>query len=282
MSIYAIGDIQGCYDQLQRLLEKIDFDEKKDKLWFAGDLVNRGPKSLQTLRFIKSLGKRAKIVLGNHDLSLLALAEGNENVRKHTLGDILSAPDRDELLYWLRHQKLCYHNKKRGVTLVHAGIYPLWSIKKALKYAAEVEKILQSPGYHHFLAHMFGNTPNHWDDQLTGWNRLRFITNAFTRMRYCYPDAQLNLKHHGPIVFQNLDTENKVIYPWFKLKSRKTFNDRIIFGHWATLLGVTNTANTYALDTGCLWGGALSAMKLPKKKEKIEAYHNNYIRLNCP
>ena len=179
MSVYVIGDIQGCYDSLMGLLELIKFDDSQDKLWFAGDLVNRGDKSLQTLRFIKSLGKKTKVVLGNHDLSLLALAYTDTPIKKHTLDDILNAADREELLNWLRHQKLCYFNKKRQVVLAHAGIYPKWNIQEALTYAKELEQVLRSDSFIDFLNHMFGSQPSSWEPNLQSWDRMRFITNSF-------------------------------------------------------------------------------------------------------
>ena len=276
MAIYAIGDIQGCYDHLQRLLEGIDFNPSKDKLWFAGDLVNRGPDSLQTLRFIKSLGDRAVCVLGNHDLSLLALAYGNKRLKHHTLDDVLNAPDREELLFWLRHQKLLHHDKKRAYTLVHAGIYPNWDLKQASNLAKEVETILKSDNYIDFLFNMYGNLPDQWNDNLVGWERLRFITNTFTRMRYCYPDLRLNFSHNN-----KPGTQPNELIPWYEIKNRKISNNDIIFGHWSTLFGNTSKDDVYALDTGCLWGGQLTAMKLLKKKSKLRNKLHHFIKINC-
>lgn len=276
MAIYAIGDVQGCYDHLQKLLDIIQFDSNKDKLWFAGDLVNRGPQSLQTLRFVKSLGKSAITVLGNHDLTLLAMAEGYGRSKNHTLDDILTAPDRDELLDWLRCRPLCHHNAKRGYTMVHAGIPKQWDIATALARGKEVEKVLQSDKYHHFLANMFGNTPTLWHNDLTGWDRLRYITNAFTRMRYC--------THNGALEFHSKGapgTQEDGYMPWFELENRQAEKDKIIFGHWSTLAGLTSREQVYALDTGCLWGGKLTAMKLGKKKQREQLIKHKLFQLHC-
>jgi len=276
MAIYAIGDIQGCYDDLQRLLDKINFRVDKDKLWFAGDLVNRGPDSLKTLRFIKSLGDRAITVLGNHDLTLLAIAEGFTKPKQHTLDKILKAPDRDELLFWLRHQKLLHHCEKRGYTMVHAGIYHQWDLQQAKQRAQEVESILQSKFYLEFFTHMYGNKPDKWDAQLNNWDRLRFITNAFSRMRYCTPDGTLNFSdNHSP------GTQKKGYLPWYELCKAQSSEHKIVFGHWSTLAGNTNTKNIYALDTGCLWGGELTAIKLGKKKHKGKNYKHKFFKVNC-
>jgi bis(5'-nucleosyl)-tetraphosphatase (symmetrical) len=276
MAIYALGDIQGCYDDLQRLLDKINFRVDKDKLWFAGDLVNRGPDSLKTLRFIKSLGDRAIVVLGNHDLTLLAIAEGHNKPKNHTLDKILKAPDRDELLFWLRHQKLLHHNKKRGYTMVHAGIYHLWNLKQAQQFAKEVETILQSSHYRDFFTHMYGNMPNCWNNQLKNWDRLRFITNVFSRMRYCTPDGTLNFSDN-----KQPGTQQTGYYPWYKLCKIHGTSNKIIFGHWSTLEGDTETDNIYALDTGCLWGGELTAIKLGKKKHKGSNYSHQITSIGC-
>jgi len=276
MAIYAIGDIQGCYNPLRRLLDKIQFDPSKDKLWFAGDLVNRGPHSLKTLRFVKSLGDRAVTVLGNHDLTLLAMSEGYGKSKNHTLDDILTAPDRDELLYWLRCQPLFHHNVKRGYSMVHAGVPRQWDTVTALARSHEVETVLRSDNYHKFLANMFGNTPTIWHDKLQGWDRLRYITNCFTRMRYCAKNGALEFHFKGAPGSQEND-----FCPWYDLKQRKAANDKIIFGHWSTLAGITNREGAYALDTGCLWGGKLTAMKLGKKKHKALYTKHKLIQISC-
>lgn len=259
MAIYAIGDVQGCYDDLQRLLDTVKFNPSNDKLWFAGDLVNRGPDSLKVLRFVKSLGDRAITVLGNHDLHLLALSQGNRIHYKHgALESVLQAPDHIELIEWLRHQPVMYYHKKNGYSLVHAGLPPQWDIPSALDYARELEEILQGPQFHDFCHAMYGNKPDVWSDGLVGMDRIRFITNCFTRMRYCTA--------HGRLVFSNKGAPNgrtNGALPWFKLSNRASRNHRILFGHWSTL-GYYEGENVWALDTGCLWGGRLTALKLKK------------------
>lgn len=263
MAIYAIGDVQGCYQPLQCLLEKIQFNPIHDTLWFVGDLVNRGPDSLAVLRFIKSLGGAAITVLGNHDLHLLAIANGKQKLKKKdTLSDILCASDRDELLDWLRHQPLLHYDEKVDHVLVHAGIPPQWDLQCALHLAREVEQVLQSDhNYPRYLAAMYGNEPNLWSDQLVGEERLRAITNYFTRMRFCDPRGKLELlcKHspsHAPTGYA----------PWFSHPQRKTAHHKIIFGHWATLEGKADATNVFALDTGCVWGKYLTAMRLSDHK----------------
>lgn len=257
MATYAIGDIQGCFDALEFLLEKISFNPEKDTIWFAGDLVNRGDKSLETLRFIKNLGDSAICVLGNHDLTLLALAEGSKKLKNHTMDNILEAPDREELLSWLRHRPLIHHDKKLGFTMVHAGLPPQWDLKTAQKCAHEVEEVLRSDRYHEFLNNMFGDKPKKWKDDLEGWDRLRFITNSFTRMRYMKPKGKLNFSDKGSI-----GTQMEGYIPWYEAPNRKSEDLKIVFGHWSTLFGHTSHPNVYALDTGCLWGGSLTAMRL--------------------
>jgi bis(5'-nucleosyl)-tetraphosphatase (symmetrical) len=271
MAIYVIGDIQGCYDEFRRLLEQINFDPRKDKLWLAGDIVNRGPSSLQVLRFIKSLGKSALTVLGNHDLHLLALSQGNQKHYKHgSLIDILQAPDRDELIHWLRHQPIMYHNKILGYSLIHAGLPPQWDISSALLYARELEVAIQGAYFHDFCHAMYGNEPAAWSEELTGMDRLRFITNSFTRLRYCTTDGRLALQEKGPP-----SSQDKSVVPWFEFADRASRNDRIIFGHWSTL-GYYNANNVWGIDTGCLWGGQLTALKLRKQKKPKP------IHLTCP
>lgn len=258
MATYAIGDIQGCFDELQQLLELIQFDPKKDRLWFAGDLVNRGPKSLETLRFIKGLGNSAITVLGNHDLHLIALWKNRHRHSKsnRTLTQIFKAKDGDELLDWLRRQPLMHYDKKFDVAMVHAGLPPQWTIKKALERAAEVEKVLRGPKLREFLGHMYGNKPTRWSKKLGGWDRLRFIVNCFTRMRYCTPKGGLDFVAKGKPSFSEKNT-----LPWFTVPKRKSQEQTIVFGHWSTL-GLYQENNVHALDTGCLWGGSLTALRL--------------------
>ena len=256
MSTYAIGDIQGCFTPLEKLLEKIQFNPNQDSLWFTGDLVNRGPQSLETLRFVKQLGTAAHTVLGNHDLHLLALAyDAHSGWEDDTINDILNADDRDELIHWLRHQPLLHHDKKLGFTIVHAGLASSWDFITAKKLAHEVETVLQSNIAHEFFHHMYGNQPDQWHPDLQSYDRWRCITNYFTRARFCHPDGRLELTKKGEINSTDL-------IPWFQVPDRANDNLKIIFGHWAALGGVTNTPNVYALDTGCVWGFCLTAMRL--------------------
>lgn len=270
MAIYAIGDVQGCYDELQTLLNHIHFNADKDRLWFAGDIINRGPHSLQTLRFIKSLGTNAITVLGNHDLHTLAVANGRgRQGKKDTIKDILEAPDRDQLLDWLIHRPLMHYDQTLNVCLVHAGIHPQWTAEQALQLAEEVEAVLQSDKSHEFFHHMYGDKPPKWSDKLDGWDRLRFITNVFTRMRYCDDKGRLALRDKGAP-----GNQPPGIIPWFAVRKRKTQNNRIIFGHWSTLPN-PNIENLYPLDTGCLWGGKLTAIKVDEAMAEIS-------QIQCP
>ncbi|WP_462319876.1 symmetrical bis(5'-nucleosyl)-tetraphosphatase [Halochromatium sp.] len=261
MATYAIGDIQGCYDELRRLLDKAGFDPTKDKLWCVGDLVNRGPDSLAVLRWIKALGEQAIVVLGNHDLHLLAVALAGAPVsKKDTLDAILEAADRDELLHWLRHRPLLHHSEKKGFTLVHAGLPPQWDLAQAQRCAREVESMLQGPDHVELLRQMYGNEPVRWSDELTGMDRLRFITNCFTRLRWCGADGQLLLKEKG-----GLEQPAAGALPWFRVPGRQTSEDRILFGHWSTI-GFLAENNCWALDSGCVWGGRMSALRVRRKK----------------
>lgn len=270
MSIYAIGDVQGCFEELQKLLDKIKFDPAEDSLWFAGDIINRGPQSLQTLRFIKKLGDNAITVLGNHDLHLLAIANGRgQQGRKDTLKNILKADDRDELLDWLLHRPLMHYHEELDIALTHAGIYPLWSIEEALGYASELEAVLQGRKSHEFFQHMYGDKPRGWSNQLKGWSRIRFITNAFTRMRYCDADGHLLLRDKG-----KPGNQPEGVMPWFQHPAHAGKKTRFIFGHWSTLPN-PNIENLYPIDTGCLWGGMLTALKITKKLKKIK-------QVECP
>ena len=266
MNTYVIGDVQGCFQELLSLLEKINFQPKKDKLCLVGDLVNRGPKSLEVLRFIKNL-PNSSVVLGNHDLHLLATASGARPLRdKDTFSDVLRAEDKDELLDWLRHQPLMQVLPEHDVVLVHAGIYPLWSLDKAQSLAKEVEKVLRGEGSKQFFEQMYGSEPNVWAGNLVGEQRLRFIVNAFTRMRYCDKKYALDFKSAGPVGSQSED-----LVPWFNLCKQLPASTRVIFGHWAALNGVTHQPNFIALDTGCVWGNDLTAYCL--ETEEIFAVH---------
>jgi bis(5'-nucleosyl)-tetraphosphatase (symmetrical) len=255
MAVYAIGDIQGCYAELLGLLEQIGFDERDDRLWFAGDLVNRGPHSLETLRFVRSLN--AVTVLGNHDLHLLASAcDPRQRKRKDTLQAILEAPDADELLTWLRHQPLLHHDATLDYTMVHAGLALQWNLATAQACAGEVEAVLRSDRYPEFFSAMYGNEPASWSPALKGWERLRFITNCFTRLRYCDGSGRLALEKKGPPGSQPAH-----LRPWFDWPQRNSRDLRIVFGHWSTL-GAFDAPGIHALDTGCLWGGKLTACRL--------------------
>lgn len=267
MSTYAIGDIQGCEDELRQLLDRVAFDPARDCLWFAGDLVNRGPGSLGVLRLVHSLDACSVTVLGNHDLHLLALAEGNSrHARKSNLDAILAAPDRDELLHWLRHRPLMHHDPHRGFTLVHAGLPPQWTLAEALSHARELEETLRGPDYRDFLFAMYGNEPSRWSPDLRGIERLRFIANCLTRLRYCTLDGTLALKEKG-----TLATRPPELVPWFQFPGRLTSGNRIVFGHWSAL-GYWDRDNVWGIDSGCLWGGHLTAIRL-RRKRPIEPVH---------
>ncbi|MVV51141.1 symmetrical bis(5'-nucleosyl)-tetraphosphatase [Pseudomonas sp. PB120] len=259
MATYAVGDLQGCLEPLQCLLKQVAFDPAHDKLWLVGDLVNRGPQSLQTLRFLYSIRESLVCVLGNHDLHLLAAGKNIERLKKaDTLSEILQAPDCADLLDWLRRQKLMHYDEQRNVALVHAGIPPQWSLRKALKCAAEVETALCDDNlFSPYLDGMYGNEPVKWDGDLKGVTRLRVITNYFTRMRFCTADGKLDLKTK-----EGLGTAPPGYKPWFQHKDRKTKGLRIIFGHWAALEGQCDEPGISALDTGCVWGGALTLMNV--------------------
>lgn len=263
MAIYAIGDVQGCYAELCRLLEKINFDPAADTLWFCGDLVNRGPESLRTLQFVKSLGSSALTVLGNHDLHLLALHHGVRKVRDaRDLQKILKSPERDELLGWLQAQPLLHYDKRHKAVLVHAGIHPQWGLSKARKLAAEVEAELRGPRAAEFFSLMYGNTPTRWSEGLLGAKRLRFITNVLTRMRYVKPTLKLDFSANG----SPRDKLNSPLTPWFEMPARLRADVRIAFGHWSTLpVGVYGRC--FALDGGCVWGGHLVALRIDNQSE---------------
>ncbi|WP_285419323.1 symmetrical bis(5'-nucleosyl)-tetraphosphatase [Pseudomonas sp. efr-133-TYG-5] len=259
MATYAVGDLQGCLEPLKCLLEQVAFDPALDRLWLVGDLVNRGPQSLETLRFLYGMRESLVCVLGNHDLHLLAAAKNIERLKKSdTLREILDAPDCAELMQWLRQQKLMHYDERREVAMVHAGIPPQWSLRKALKCAEEVENALRDDNlFPAFLDGMYGNEPAKWDSELKGVTRLRVITNYFTRMRFCTAEGKLDLKSK-----EGLDSAPPGYKPWFLHKERKTRGLRIIFGHWAALVGDVREPGICALDTGCVWGGSLTLMNV--------------------
>lgn len=259
MATYAIGDIQGCYHAFQALLQRIQFDSNSDQLWLVGDLINRGNGSLEVLRWCYQHRDNIQTVLGNHDLHAIVVAHGiRKSNRSDTLQPILDAPDADVLLTWLRHQPLMVSND--DYAMVHAGLLPQWDVNQALAYAKEVETALQSDTYGDFLLNMYGNTPNAWQDDLTGYDRLRVITNVMTRMRVCTADGALDFSFKGGLV-----DVPKGFTPWFDLPNRASKNQAIIVGHWSAL-GLHQSNNVYALDTGCLWGGHLTAMCLETKQ----------------
>ena len=259
MATYAIGDVQGCFDELQDLLKKIHFNPSHDKLWFAGDLINRGPQSLEVLRFIRGLDPSHKVVLGNHDLHLLASWVHGESISsKDTLQSILEASDGEELCQWLRHQPIMVEDFALGFMMVHAGVLPQWDINQARQYAREIEHTLQSDAYIHFLTHMYSNEDNVWQENLTGLSRLRTLVNVFTRIRYCDENGAMALTEKG-----ELGTQSAGLQPWFAFPNRKTRDQKIVFGHWATLEGkILGEHNVFSLDTGCVWGRSLRAMRL--------------------
>lgn len=259
MATYAIGDIQGCFEALQRLLDRIGFDESRDRLWFVGDLVNRGPDSLATLRFVQALGDVATVVLGNHDLHLLAVAEGLAKLRQDdTLDEVLAAPDREMLLDWLRHLPLMHFEE--GYAMVHAGLLPDWSVSRALELAAEAEAALQASSYRSFLSKMYGNRPTRWSDELTGFERLRVVINAMTRLRVCTTEGAMEFSHKGKP--RRLPDG---YLPWFEVPRRRSRDTPVIFGHWSAL-GLLSLPNLFALDTGCLWGRRLTALRLEDRR----------------
>lgn len=255
MATYAIGDIQGCYDPLRRLLDRIGFDESRDTLWLAGDIVNRGPQTVQVMRFLRGLGDRAVTILGNHDLHLLVVAAGVRRPhRSDTLDELLRAPDRDELLDWLRSRSMMHHDK--GYAMVHAGLLPQWSIAQAMALAAEVEAALRGPGYADFLCQMYGNHPLRWHDGLEGHDRLRVIVNAMTRLRLCTPEGEMEFAHK-----KGLSEAPPGYIPWFDVPSRASRGTPLIFGHWAAL-GLVVREELLCLDSGCVWGRQLTALRL--------------------
>lgn len=265
MAIYAIGDIQGCFDELEALLRVVGFQRGNDQLWFVGDLVNRGPKSLDVLRFVSNLGSDARIVLGNHDLNLIAIAAGVRKLRsRDTVQDVLDAPDGDDLIAWLTEQPLLVHEPGIPYAMVHAGLAPQWSVAQAAMYAREVQAALSGDARTEFLSHMYGNKPDRWKKKLDGWERLRFITNALTRIRYVGSDGHLDLTATG-----SPGSQPDSLAPWFESKKRRSYGERIIFGHWATLQLEHNldpVHRVYHLDTGCVWGGKLTALRLDDER----------------
>lgn len=259
MATYAIGDLQGCFGSLEKLLGETGFNQSRDRLWFVGDLVNRGPQSLEVLRFVKSLGNAAVSVLGNHDLHLLMVAEGRAKRHKQdTLGPILDAPDREDLLAWLRQLPMMHVEGEYA--MVHAGLLPSWTVGRAAQLGNEVEQALRDPAWPELMAHMYGNEPDRWDDSLSGFDRLRVIINAMTRLRVCTADGRMEFSHKG-----RLEDIPENYMPWFAVPGRRSARSTIICGHWSAL-GLLAEKNLLALDTGCLWGRRLSAVRLEDRR----------------
>ena len=260
MATYAVGDIQGCFEPFLSLMKQVKFNPDKDRLWSVGDLVNRGPQSLDVLRWFFDHRDNVTMVLGNHDLHLMACSAGARTPsRKDNIVDILEAPDREQLIEWLHFQPLAY--SENGITMVHAGIPPMWTVQDTLDRAWEVENALQGARCKDFFGEMYGNDPYVWDDSLNGMTRLRVITNYLTRMRYCTRKGKLDLVSKGPTPLPEALAGKKVA-PWFSHKNRLTRGEKIVFGHWASLEGITDDHNTIALDTGCVWGRSLTLYHL--------------------
>jgi bis(5'-nucleosyl)-tetraphosphatase (symmetrical) len=259
LAVYAIGDLQGCFEPLEALLETIAFDRARDRLWFVGDLVNRGPDSLRCLRFVRDLGDAAVTVLGNHDLHLLCVAEGVEKPRpRDTLDDVLAAPDRRELLDWLRHRPLVH--VESGFVLVHAALLPEWTVAQASALAAEAEAMLRGPDYRDIFARMYGDKPDRWSEDLTGLERFRLVVNATTRLRVCDPSGAMALAFKG----EPGDAPGECI-PWFDVPGRRNADHTIVFGHWSAL-GLQVREDIVCLDSGCVWERSLSAMRLEDRR----------------
>ena len=271
MTRYAIGDVQGCDEELRALLKKIGFRADRDQLWLVGDLVNRGPGSLATLRFVRSLGENAAVVLGNHDLHLLAVAHGVQRRRKSdTLDEILAAPDREALLEWLQTRPLAH---AAGADLmVHAGLVPQWSVPLTLRLAAEVSRALQREPRALF-EHMYGDEPELWDETLSGYERLRFTINVLTRLRVCTAEGRIDLASKG-----EPPPPPSPWRPWFEHPQRESRNARVIFGHWSAL-GLVRRPQVVGLDTGCVWGGALTALDLDHDSEPVAVGCTAYQRV---
>lgn len=264
---YLIGDLQGCYDALERLLQRLDFSASRDRLWLLGDLVNRGPESLATLRRLQGLGSAATCLLGNHDLHLLAVAHGVRPAhRSDTLQPILQAPDREPLLDWLRQQRLAVF--EAGWLMVHAGVVPQWSRDDTLAAAAEVESVLRGPALPDFLQAMYGNEPARWSADLAGHDRLRFTVNVLTRLRFCTADGTMDFKTKD-----GAGAAPEGFMPWFDVPGRRTADTPVAFGHWSTL-GLLNQPMLLGLDTGCIWGGQLTAAR-------VDGARRDIIQVDC-
>ena len=282
MSLYFIGDLQGCHEPLQRLLQKIDFSASRDTLYVLGDMVNRGPESLAVLRQLAGLGDAARSLLGNHDLHLLAHWAGVRRPHsRDTVQEILDAPDCPSLMDWLRHRSMALH--EHGWLMVHAGVLPQWTAAKTMALAHEVEQTLRGPGLNDFLAEMYGNTPRHWDDALTGNDRLRVVVNALTRLRFCTPDGVMEFA-----ATEGADAAPSGYLPWFEVPGRQTADTLVAFGHWSTLSTDAGYArprlrsHALGLDTGCVWGGCLTAARLGAAAGTFELFSVDCVALKNP
>jgi bis(5'-nucleosyl)-tetraphosphatase (symmetrical) len=266
MATYAVGDVQGCADELETLLERLEFSPVRDRLWFVGDLVNRGPRSLDVLRLVARLGDSAVIVLGNHDLHLLAAARGNTSLKRQdeSLRPILEASDRESLLDWLQSRPMLHHDEALGITMLHAGLPPQWDLATARRCAGELEQALRGDHSGALFEQMYGNEPDLWSDELEGTRRLRFITNALTRLRACDAEGRMLLKFKGTLAQL---PEGAV--PWFRAAGRRSAGARIVCGHWSAL-GYRDEAGVLSLDTGCVWGGTLTAQRLDEPSPPVQ------------
>jgi bis(5'-nucleosyl)-tetraphosphatase (symmetrical) len=278
MAVWAIGDLQGCYDATQRLLERLAFDPARDSLWFCGDLVNRGGQSVETLRLVHSLRANSVVVLGNHDLSLLAISERREEDQRkvnHDLQGVLFAPDRDELIGWLRTQKLLHVDRSLGWMMVHAGIAPKWTTAMAERHAREVEERLQSDQRARLLKNMYGDKPA-WHPKLTGVDRYRAIINIFTRLRYCTPRGRISFEDKGVP-----GTQPPGFYPWYEVPGRVERDLKVVCGHWSTL-GLFIGHGVHAIDTGAVWGGKLTALQLDTDELRVVQVPGRDVPANPP
>ncbi len=276
MAVYAIGDLQGCGDEFRALLDKLRFEPARDRLWLTGDLVNRGPASLATLRHVRALGAAVTVVLGNHDLHLLAAAIDPTRLRpSDTLDEVLAAPDRDELLAWLAGLPLVHDDRELGWSMVHAGLPPEWDVATAAACGAAVSAALGADPRGFFTA-MYGDQPDRWSDRLAGLDRLRFTVNCLTRLRFLTEDGRLLLKYKGP-----LDGAPKGARPWFRVPGRRSAGTRILFGHWSAL-GYHESDGVVSLDTGCVWGGALTAVRLDRAAPPVQLACRGALDIGAP
>ncbi|MFW6092733.1 MAG: symmetrical bis(5'-nucleosyl)-tetraphosphatase [Pseudomonadota bacterium] len=262
MATYAVGDIQGCHDELSALLDRMRFDPAADRLWLVGDLVNRGPDSLSVVRLVRSLGDAVRCVLGNHDLHLLAIRYGGQSPKPgDTLAEVLESPDCDEICEWLRMLPLLIHDAGLGCVMTHAGVPHIWSLEEAAARAHEVETVLRGGNFRDFIANMYGDEPSVWGDDLAGIDRLRVITNYFTRMRLVDRNGRMDFAHKGKLSDAPIGW-----YPWYELRARHPLGADIVFGHWAALEGETGYRDMIALDTGCVWGRTLTGVCLETRE----------------